>query len=175
EARDELLRLGEGTVCHGLLPFRELHARALRARVEPLGREHHASFHELFVELPHLGQDLLVREDARLAVLVGLDYDHESHVVSPLSRNPAAEWPRPPDPGSCLHVERGAERSTGQKLAKYQYSPGAREAMTQTGSQRSCASNLPGENMTRGLWLAGALCLVLGATEMAAQPARVIP
>src|SRR5882762_2786965 len=55
ETGDQLLRLGEGPVDHGPLPTRELDARALRARLEPFGREHHAGLHQLFVEFPHFG------------------------------------------------------------------------------------------------------------------------
>ena len=48
--------------------------------MEPLGGEHHASLHQLFVVLPHFGKELLVRENARLGVLVGFDQHHESHL-----------------------------------------------------------------------------------------------
>src|SRR2546422_244158 len=53
EAGDQLLRLGEGPVDHGPLRSGELDARALGARLEPLAREQHAGFDELFVVLPH--------------------------------------------------------------------------------------------------------------------------
>src|SRR5262245_16411079 len=61
EAGDQLLRFGERTVDHGPLRAREPNARAFRARLEPLAREHHAGLDELFVELAHLRQHLLVR------------------------------------------------------------------------------------------------------------------
>src|SRR5438876_480764 len=61
ETRDQLLRLGEGPVDHGALRSREPDACALRARVEPLAREHHAGFHQVFVELPHRGEEFFVR------------------------------------------------------------------------------------------------------------------
>src|SRR5712691_1253299 len=79
EARDQLLRLGEGPVDYGPLPSRELDARALRARVKPFGGEQHAGFRQLFVVLPPLGKELLAGQNARLRVLVGFNQDHESH------------------------------------------------------------------------------------------------
>src|SRR6266480_422361 len=51
----------------------------LRPRLEPLAREDHAGLHQLVVELSHLGEDLLVRKDPGLGVLVGLHQHHESH------------------------------------------------------------------------------------------------
>src|SRR6267143_413954 len=79
EAGDQLLGLGECPVDHGPLLSREPHALALRTRVEPLAGEQHAGFHQLFVVLPHFGKELLLRQNARLRVLVGLDYHQESH------------------------------------------------------------------------------------------------
>src|SRR6266480_1908714 len=81
ETRDQLLGLGEGPVDDGALRTREPDARALRARVEPFAREHHAGLRQLLVELPHRGEELLVGHHARLGVLAGLDHDHESHRV----------------------------------------------------------------------------------------------
>src|SRR5207245_934685 len=66
EAGDQLLRLGEWPVDHGALVSREFDARALRAWLEPLGREQHAGFRQLLVVLPHRGQELLVRKHAGL-------------------------------------------------------------------------------------------------------------
>src|SRR3954471_14639080 len=80
EAGDQLLRLGERAVDHGALGARELDPRSLRARLEPLPREHHARVDELLVELPHLGEELLARQDAGLAVLGCLHQEHESHL-----------------------------------------------------------------------------------------------
>src|SRR6267154_3724743 len=79
ETGDQLFRLGEGTVDHGALRAREPDARALGARMEPLAREHHAGFRQLFVEFPHFGEELLLGENSRLRVLGGLDHHHESH------------------------------------------------------------------------------------------------
>src|SRR5882762_1398002 len=79
ETGDQLFRLGEGPVDHGALRAREPDARALGARMEPLAREHHAGFHQLFVEFTHFGEELLVGEDSRFRVLGGLDHHHESH------------------------------------------------------------------------------------------------
>ena len=47
--------------------------------MKSLGGEHDARFHELLVELPHVGEQLLARHHARLAVLRGLDHHQESH------------------------------------------------------------------------------------------------
>src|SRR5207247_467252 len=116
EAGDQLLCLGEGPVDHGPLPSREPDARALRARVEPLAREHHAGLHQLFVELPHLGKELLVWENARLCVLGGLDQHHESHRRFSFWFQ-GLSWDsgrfRSAEPRLYLHVEPGAARSTG--------------------------------------------------------------
>src|SRR5664280_3679147 len=79
EAGDELLRLRERPVHDGPLRAREAHPRALGAGLQALGGEHDARFHELLVELPHVGEQLLARPHARLAVLRGLDHHHESH------------------------------------------------------------------------------------------------
>src|SRR4051812_11719866 len=69
EAGDQLLGLGEGPVDHRPLVGGEPHTLALRARVEPLTREHHAGFHQLFVEFPHLGEELLAGHDTVLGIL----------------------------------------------------------------------------------------------------------
>src|SRR5436853_7497301 len=66
EAGDQLLRLGEGPIGDGSLVSRELDPRALRAWLETLACKHHAGLHQLFVELPHLSQELLARQNARL-------------------------------------------------------------------------------------------------------------
>src|SRR5213593_1690561 len=79
ETGDQLLRLGEGSVDHRPLAPGEPDARALGARLQPLPSEHHARFLQLDVELPHCRQDLFVREDPGLRVLVGFDQHHESH------------------------------------------------------------------------------------------------
>src|SRR5688572_4509586 len=79
EAGDELLGLGEGPVDHRALVAGEPDARALRARVESLAREHHPGLDQLFVVVSHLGEELLVRKDPCLRVLVRLDQHHESH------------------------------------------------------------------------------------------------
>src|SRR5213594_328561 len=83
EAGDQLLGLGERPVDHGPLPAGEPDPRALRAGLEPLGREHHARLGQLLVELLHVGKDLLVGEDAGLGVLVGFDDHHETHFLPP--------------------------------------------------------------------------------------------
>ena len=57
-----------------LLP--EYRTRALRAGLEPFAREDHPGVHPFLKERPHGGQELFVREDARLRVLVGLEDAH---------------------------------------------------------------------------------------------------
>src|SRR5881296_3681450 len=79
EAGDQLLRLGERPVDHGPLASREPDTRALRARLQPLRREQHAGFRQLFIELPHRGEGFFVGEDSGLGVLVGFDQHHEAH------------------------------------------------------------------------------------------------
>src|SRR5262249_54936489 len=79
ETRDQLLRLGKGPVDHGPLRAGELDTRALGARMQSLAREQHPGVGQRFVELPHLGEELLVREHARLRLLVGIHEHHESH------------------------------------------------------------------------------------------------
>src|SRR6266581_1060393 len=54
-------------------------SRALRARVEPLAREHHAGLRHLLVELPRRGDELFARQHARLRVLVGFHQQHKPH------------------------------------------------------------------------------------------------
>src|SRR5437773_1702547 len=81
ESGNQLLGLGERAVDHSTLCSIEAHPHALRARLEPRAREHHASFHQLLVELAHVGEDLLVRKRARLGVLVRFDDHHESHCL----------------------------------------------------------------------------------------------
>src|SRR2546428_3699486 len=71
EACDQLLRLRERSVDHRPLASGEPDARALRARLQPLAGEHHPRLHQLFVELPHGVQHLLLRKNPRLRSLVG--------------------------------------------------------------------------------------------------------
>ena len=78
----------------------EAHARALRARLEALAREHHAGLDQLLVVLAHRGEQLLAGHLAGLAVLVRLDHHHETHIGVPPGRC------------LCLHVERLRAKST---------------------------------------------------------------
>src|SRR5467141_988033 len=112
EPGDELLGLGEGSVDHGPLPLFELDARALGGGLESLAREHHARFHQLFVELAHVGQHLLAGENARFRVLVGLHNHHEPHVVSPWLAAGLPDDLRPVKPGFYRGDERRSARST---------------------------------------------------------------
>src|SRR5262245_46505859 len=84
ESPNQLLRLRERTVDHGLLAAAELDAHALRARVQPLARQHDARLDELLVELAHRREHLLVAWlDAGLGLLRRLHDHHESHRRSP--------------------------------------------------------------------------------------------
>src|SRR3989442_8859627 len=113
EAGDQLLRLREGPVGHGPLASVEPDPHALRARLESLACEHHAGLRQLLVELPHLGQDLLVREDARFRVLVRFDDHHESHRKSPFGSEPGSGRSRPDlNPGLYCDDERTLPGST---------------------------------------------------------------
>jgi hypothetical protein len=47
--------------------------------MQSLPRKHHASLHQLFIELAHLGEESFARHHARLRVLGGFDQNHESH------------------------------------------------------------------------------------------------
>src|SRR5437879_416337 len=79
EPGDQFLRFREWPVDHGPLSFGEPDPHAFRARMKPLARKHYACLHQLFVVLPHLGKEFLGRKNARLRVLVSLDYHHDSH------------------------------------------------------------------------------------------------
>ena len=81
EARDQVLGFVERPVCHCMLAASELDARAFRARMKSLGGKQHAGFRQLFVILPHFREKLLLWESACLCVLVGLEQNHEFHVV----------------------------------------------------------------------------------------------
>src|ERR1700682_4344557 len=84
EPGDELLGLGERSVNHGLPPLGEFDTGSLRAGLEPFTREHHPGFDQLFVELAHLGQHLLVGESPSFRSLVAFDQHHETHCSIPL-------------------------------------------------------------------------------------------
>src|SRR5207237_9160666 len=114
DAGDQLLRLRERPVDHGPLACGETDASTLRARLQALAGEHHPRLHQLFVELPHGVEDLLVRKNARLRVLVGLHDHHETHRRASLLVGSRLD--RPSGPGmnaaSTLNVERRSARST---------------------------------------------------------------
>jgi hypothetical protein len=80
-AGEQLLRLGERPVDHLLLGAREVDARALRARMQPVACEHHARLHQLLVELHHVLEQLRAGHHPRLALLGRLDQHHHSHLV----------------------------------------------------------------------------------------------
>src|ERR1044071_9212693 len=82
EARDHLLRLGEGAVDDGLTTALEPDPLAFGAGAQPLAREHHAGLDQLLVELAHIRQHLPAGHDARLRSRVRLDNHHHSHLVS---------------------------------------------------------------------------------------------
>src|SRR5262249_7257896 len=82
EAGDQLLRLSEWAIGNGSLAAVEFHPRALGAGLQSLAREHDAGFHELFVELAHLFENLLARKNTGLGLSARLDNHHESHRYS---------------------------------------------------------------------------------------------
>src|SRR6185312_7593910 len=103
EACNQLLGLGEWPVDDRSLAVRELHAGALRTGEESVTCEHHASFHELFVERTHPCQHLTVRHDAGFGVAGRLYDDHESHCPDLLLLFVCVLY---------IHVDRGALEST---------------------------------------------------------------
>src|SRR6266487_5406277 len=138
EAGHQLLGLCERSVDHGALTPGEADARALGAILEPLGGEQHAGLRQLLVELPHLGEDLLVRQDALLRVLVRLDQHHESHrpllALGVESRAPGRS--RPDRTLLQLYDDRASARSTaGAKSEAARLN--ARPAMRSEGPFRS--------------------------------------
>src|SRR5207253_8142926 len=114
EAGHKLLRLRERPVDHDPLAAAETDASTFRARLQALAGEHHPRLHQLFVELPHGVEDLLVRKNPRLRVLVGLHDHHETH--RRVSLLVGGRLDRPSGPGmnaaSTLNVERRSARST---------------------------------------------------------------
>src|SRR5438132_4284500 len=75
-AGDQLLRFREGPVDHRALASGVPDPRPLRAGLEPFARKDHPVLHPFLKERPHGGQELFVREDARLRVLVGPEDAH---------------------------------------------------------------------------------------------------
>src|SRR6266511_2157314 len=76
---DELFGLRKGAVPHRALAARVRDARTLRARLEALAGEHDARLRQLVIELAHLFQLCLGRQDAGFGVLVGLYHHDETH------------------------------------------------------------------------------------------------
>src|SRR5947207_6028 len=81
EAGNQFLRLGERPVGHRPLAPGERDPGTLGGRLEPLARQHHASFHHLLVVPPHRSKELLAAlgENAGLGVLGRPDHQHEAH------------------------------------------------------------------------------------------------
>src|SRR5919198_1787977 len=79
EPGDQLLRFGERTVAYRPLGPSVRDTHTLGARLEPLAGEHDSCFYQLVVELPHLFQLLLGRQDAGLGVLGCLYHYNEAH------------------------------------------------------------------------------------------------
>src|SRR5262249_31161508 len=84
EASDQLLRLRKWPVDDEPLPTGEPNALPLGAGMKTLARKHHASFHQLFVELAHLREQLLARQHPRLGILAGFDNNHDFHLNTSL-------------------------------------------------------------------------------------------
>ncbi len=73
---------------------RESDPHALRAGLQPVGRQQDARLGQRLVELPHLRDELLAGHHARLAVRTRLDHHHDLHrlasfVVAVLESGPA--------------------------------------------------------------------------------------
>ncbi len=80
KACDQLFRLGEWAVDDRLLiAGTEFHAYAFRRRLQSLGGEQHAGLYQLFVELGHVGENFLIREDSRFGILIRFYYHQEPH------------------------------------------------------------------------------------------------
>src|SRR5579864_7786952 len=79
ETGDQLFGFRERSIDDHPLITRELHPLPLRTGLQPVARQHDACFHQLFVVLPHLGEDLSVRQNPSLGILVCLYDDHDSH------------------------------------------------------------------------------------------------
>src|SRR6267143_6214216 len=125
ETGDQLFRLGKGPVDHGALRAREPDARALGTRLQPLAREHHAGFHQLFVEFTHFGEELLVGEDSRFRVLGRFDHHHESHRnfsiglgAGPSGRFRPDEKPRSDYTTNDTGRNRQVERTSSNRLSR---------------------------------------------------------
>src|SRR5215468_11257187 len=70
ETTDQLFRFRKRPVGHRELAFGKLDARALRAWMKSLTRKHYSSLHQLFVVLPHFGEQLFARHHARLCFFI---------------------------------------------------------------------------------------------------------
>src|SRR5256885_3090611 len=73
-AGDQFLGLGKRPIDHRRLAAGEPDARAFRARVQAVGREHHAGLDQLLVVLPHLLEQRPGGHNARLGFLVGFHH-----------------------------------------------------------------------------------------------------
>jgi hypothetical protein len=79
EARDQLLRFGERAVGNGRAPAVEAQPCSLGRWLEAFAGQQHAVFCQLLVEGSHLGELLARRKHTRLAIVVCLDQNRESH------------------------------------------------------------------------------------------------
>src|SRR6516165_593824 len=78
-ARDQLFRLGEGSVDYCALAPGIFDAPALRAWLEAARIEQYACLDQLLVIISHRGEELLRRLASSLGVPGGFDQNHESH------------------------------------------------------------------------------------------------
>jgi hypothetical protein len=79
EAGNQLVGPRKRPLNDGSLFAYELDPHAFRTRVQSIGSQHYARFHELFVELPHLGEQLAAGKNARFGFLARFHYDHHPH------------------------------------------------------------------------------------------------
>src|SRR5215469_601459 len=92
---NQFLGLGKGPVNDGPVLSRKPHPFPFRARLEPVARQHDSGLYQLFVELPHRGEQLFAGKNARFRILVRLHNDHDSHDFSPVP-DLGLDFVRPP-------------------------------------------------------------------------------
>src|SRR5207249_8263273 len=84
--------------------------------MEPLGRKHHSGFHQLFVELYHLGKQFFAWHHACFRIFVCLNNNHKSHRSFLLLISIS-------DSFSLLLLEEGLGKRGEAEAVEYQPSP----------------------------------------------------